>query len=87
MRDPAMDALERLRWRCRRGTRELDALMSRYLEKCYGGASLPHRQAFADLLAFDDPQLYDLLTGQVDLDEGAHKDVIRAIIRGAGYTS
>ncbi len=77
--------MERLRWRCRRGTRELDTLVSRYLEKWYGCASAVHRQAFKDLLELDDPQLYELVTGRTELEEGAHRDVVRAIVQGVGY--
>lgn len=81
-----VDQMERLRWRCRRGTRELDTLVSQYLEKCYGCASAAHRQAFEDLLALDDPQLYELVTGRTRLEEGAHRDVVRAIVQDIGYT-
>ena len=42
--------VQRLRWRCRRGTRELDALFGDWLERCYPGADAAARQAFAELL-------------------------------------
>ena len=40
--------VQRLRWRCRRGTRELDALFGDWLERCYPGADAAARQAFAE---------------------------------------
>jgi antitoxin CptB len=49
--------LSRLRWQCRRGMRELDVLMTRWLERDWAGASSAERAAFSQLLALQDPQL------------------------------
>ena len=56
----ATDA-KRLCWRCRRGTRELDLLLSRYLENDYDRARPEERAAFEKLLELPDPELYRLL--------------------------
>jgi antitoxin CptB len=53
--------LARLRWRCRRGMRELDVLLERYLEHGYPAASPAERRAFESLLELPDPQLHALL--------------------------
>ena len=39
-----------LRWRCRRGMRELDVLLERYLRERYPSAPAAEQQAFAALL-------------------------------------
>ena len=56
--------LARLRWRCRRGTRELDALLSRFLDLRYAAADAARQQAFAELLEQQDPDLWDWLVGK-----------------------
>ncbi|MEO8010656.1 MAG: succinate dehydrogenase assembly factor 2 [Dokdonella sp.] len=55
--------LSRLRWRCRRGTRELDQMLGGWLERAYPTASLDTRAAFASLLEQQDPDLWDWLLG------------------------
>lgn len=53
-----------LRWRCRRGTRELDALLGSWLVQCYAASDAVTRAAFADLLDEQDPDLWDWLVGR-----------------------
>ena len=52
----------KLRWRCRRGTKELDTLTTRYLEHFYDGADQSEQSAFAELLTLQDPELHAILT-------------------------
>jgi antitoxin CptB len=54
----------RLRWRCRRGMRELDVVLQRYLERCYPGAAPAEQRAFERLLELQDPQLLAYLMRQ-----------------------
>jgi antitoxin CptB len=62
-------AIGRLRWACRRGMRELDVLMSRYLERDFPGASSRERDAFVRLLGLQDPQLAGyLIAGESPAD-------------------
>ena len=66
------DATERsrLRWQCRRGMRELDVLMTRWLERDWATASSDERAAFNQLLALQDPQLAGyLLQGEPHPDQ------------------
>lgn len=56
--------LGQLRWRCRRGTRELDRLLSGFLEHEYAGLEQPLRFAFVELLDTPDPLLQDWLLGR-----------------------
>jgi antitoxin CptB len=55
--DESGQGLSRLRWQCRRGMRELDVLMTRWLERDWAGASSEERAAFRRLLELQDPEL------------------------------
>jgi antitoxin CptB len=54
----------RLRWRCRRGMKELDILLTRYMEERFDGASLEEQAAFGRLLEAQDPVIYAYCLGQ-----------------------
>jgi antitoxin CptB len=58
-----MSELAKLRWRCRRGMKELDVLLLAYLERHYGSAPAEEQRIFADLLELQDPQLYSYIIG------------------------
>ena len=81
-----MDAreLSRLRWRCRRGMRELDELLLRYLELRLPHAAERERDAFAGLLELPDPELLGYLAGQRPPSATADpmlEDVVARILR------
>jgi antitoxin CptB len=61
---PADASLGRLRWRARRGTRELDRLLGWWLDHRFERADAARRDDFDALLDLPDPQLWDWLTGQ-----------------------
>jgi len=61
--------LSRLRWHCRRGMKELDVVLTRYLEVDYPQASASERRAFESLLEMQDPDLYCYLVGRAALPE------------------
>jgi antitoxin CptB len=52
-----------LRWRCRRGMRELDQLMQRYLEKGWPVADDRERGLFLRLLDCEDDKLWQWFMG------------------------
>jgi antitoxin CptB len=54
----------RLRWRCRRGMKELDILLTRYLDERLAAAPAEEQAAFERLLETQDPQLYAYCMGQ-----------------------
>ncbi|HEY2779942.1 MAG TPA: succinate dehydrogenase assembly factor 2 [Steroidobacteraceae bacterium] len=54
----------RLRWRCRRGMKELDLLLTRYVDERYSIASPPEQEAFRGLLDSQDPVIYAYCLGQ-----------------------
>jgi len=76
-----MSELSRLRWQCRRGMRELDDLLLRYLDNVYPDASADEKVAFARVLELADPELNGyLLQRQVPSSE-AMAHVIKQILR------
>ncbi len=56
--------LGKLRWRCRRGMKELDLLTLGYLERHYPSAAVEEQQAFAQLLELQDPLLMRYMVGR-----------------------
>ena len=76
--------LSKLRWRCRRGLRELDTLLSRYIERRYPAADADEREAFERLLDLPDPDLFGYLVGRTDTPEESLRDVV-ARIRGLAH--
>lgn len=65
------DAPGQVRWRCRRGMKELDVLLVRWLDRRWAGAGPAARAAFVRLLELPDPQLIDwLLQGVRPADAG-----------------
>ena len=55
---------QRLRWRCRRGMRELDRILERFLERDYHELGSAERQRFAEILELPDPDLHAYLVGK-----------------------
>jgi antitoxin CptB len=75
-----VSSLSRLRWQCRRGMRELDVLMSRWLERDWTAASSAERTAFEQLLGLQDPQLAEyLLRGEPHPDPVAAGVIARML--------
>jgi len=70
--------MARLRWRCRRGMRELDVLLQRYLDHRYPVAPATEQQAFARLLELQDPQLFAYV---MDRDRPADPELLNVIRR------
>ena len=59
-----MNDLSRLRWRCRRGIREMDLLLQHFLDTVYPTLSDHERRVFARLLDESDHDLLDWITGR-----------------------
>ncbi|RZA35213.1 MAG: succinate dehydrogenase assembly factor 2 family protein [Lysobacteraceae bacterium] len=75
------DALElkRLRWRCRRGMRELDQLFGRYLDREWAGASEAGRGVFLRLLDCEDDKLWRWFMGYEQCPDEALASLIQHI--------
>lgn len=74
---------KKLRWRCRRGIRELDVLLTRFLEQEYPALSVDEKQAFHELLDTQDPVIMDWLFNKSQPDN----DRLRIIIAKLQATS
>ena len=72
----AAPAVGQLRWRCRRGMRELDVLLERYLKERYPCAPAAEQQAFTALLEAPDPQLFAYVVQRETPDDPAWAQVI-----------
>ncbi len=57
------EELGRLRWRCRRGMKELDVLLARYMDQRFCAASKAEQEAFRRLLESEDTALYGYCLG------------------------
>jgi antitoxin CptB len=72
----------RLRWRCRRGMKELDLLLSGWLDEQWITADAGRQQAFRQLLEEADPQIAEWLLGgsrpQDAVLAGLIDDIVRA---------
>lgn len=72
--------LRRLRWRCRRGMRELDQLFERYLQHAWRQAPASERGVFLQLLDTEDDKLWRWFMGY-DLPEDAPlADLVQRIL-------
>ena len=55
--------LRKLRWRCRRGMRELDQLLERWLDQAWGQSPTREREVFLRLLDTEDDTLWRWFLG------------------------
>lgn len=59
-----VDALAKLQWQCRRGTKELDYLLERFLRQQFKAADKAEQLLFVTLLELPDAQLTSYLLGE-----------------------
>ena len=76
-----MSELARLRWQCRRGMRELDELLLRYLEEFYAQDNEADKAAFREVLTLSDPELNGYLLQRQTPDDEPIARVIDRILR------
>jgi len=74
-----MNRLARLRWQCRRGTKELDLLLQRYLETRYLPADGEEKALFIKLLELEDDELLGVLMGELGVKMGEMKLLVEKI--------
>lgn len=79
--------LKRLRWRCRRGTRELDALLGGWLEQHAATADAAQLDVFDTLLDCQDPDLWDWLLGHAVPPRADWTVLVAEIRQHAGLTA
>jgi len=64
-----MPNVSKLTWRCRRGMRELDVLLERYLNRQFSKASPEEQQQFAAFVDLPDDSLIEWLLQDVSPPE------------------
>ena len=69
----------RLRWRCRRGMKELDHLLVGWLERSWLAASPDQRAAFERLLTAEDSSLWRWFTGLEQPADAGERDLVATI--------
>ena len=74
-----MTQLARLRWQCRRGTKELDLLLQSYLETGYLTADDEEKALFVELLELEDDELLAVLMGALEVEAGELKFLVEKI--------
>lgn len=80
----SMSELNKLRWRCRRGTLELDEMLIRYLERHYFDADSDERRAFLKLLEMEDSELIHFLMGEQVPDNAEIFNIVTKIRQLSG---
>ncbi|MDT4288294.1 succinate dehydrogenase assembly factor 2 [Methylomonas sp. MO1] len=71
--------INKLRWRCRRGTLELDLMLLRYLENRYLAAELLEQQTFLRMLELEDTDLMRYLMGEQLPNDDSMKNLVLVI--------
>lgn len=79
------NSISELKWQCRRGMRELDILLNKYLDKDFPQANAEQKQAFRALLELPDPDLVAYLLGGQTPPDAAIAN-IASQIRGRPHT-
>ena len=74
-----MNQLARLQWQCRRGTKELDWLLQRYLETGYLLATDEEKALFVELLELEDDELVGVLMGDLAVEAEEMKALVEKI--------
>ncbi len=85
-----MSEIARLRWRCRRGTTELDRLLTRFLEASeqgYTALDADGKACFEQLLVCEDDQLIDWLLSGKPPTEPALADITQRIRAASGLST
>jgi antitoxin CptB len=75
------DELAKLRWRCRRGMRELDAILQSFLSGPGADLDAADLARFGQILELPDPELHAYLSGRsvpADVDTARLIELIRA---------
>jgi antitoxin CptB len=78
MADPE---ISQLRWRCRRGMKELDLLLLRYVEQEYPDSGAEPQRAFRRLLSMPDPEILNLLTGRSVAEDSDLVAIVESLLK------
>jgi antitoxin CptB len=71
--------IRKLRWRCRRGMRELDQLLERWLDTQWRQSSAAERETFLRLLDSEDDRLWRWFLGHETPEDAALQRLVERI--------
>lgn len=71
-----MGEKSRLLWRCRRGVKEMDLLLERFLERCYPELNEHEQRAFEAFLEETDPDILAWIMGRAEPDSPVYRKFI-----------
>ncbi|MBU1690996.1 MAG: succinate dehydrogenase assembly factor 2 [Gammaproteobacteria bacterium] len=64
----------RIRWDCRRGMLELDIVLARFMAQNFNRLTPQEVDAFKELLAYSDPDLWGLIqSGEIGVDDNERR--------------
>ncbi|MGQ0659022.1 MAG: FAD assembly factor SdhE [Chromatiales bacterium] len=70
---------KQIRWRCRRGIKELEVLLERFLASAYSTLSEPEKCGFGRLLEEKDPDLLGWLSGRAQPEDRVLAAIVQRI--------
>ncbi|MGD8711012.1 MAG: succinate dehydrogenase assembly factor 2 [Ectothiorhodospiraceae bacterium] len=79
-----MSERSRLRWRCRRGTQELDTILGRFLDAGYDSLDESGARAFDRLLECEDDDLIDWFLNAHEPSDPALRAIVVAVRQASG---
>ena len=68
--------INRIRWKCRRGMREIDLLLREFLNNDFDKLDKKSLIIFNEILNYDDQKLYDFIFKNTKLDNLSHEHFI-----------
>jgi antitoxin CptB len=79
---PDPERARSLRWRCRRGMKELDVLFERFVEAHFADLNAGHWPELEPLLECEDDTLWDWLQNPAVPDAAGFRELLERIRRG-----
>lgn len=76
IRSESASEKSRVRWHCRRGMKELDVLLERFVVSEYDHLSSLEHRSFCELLDASDPDLYSMIMGLVPPGDSLQSQLI-----------
>ena len=61
--------VSKLKWKCRKGVRELDILLTRYLDNIFLASPMTEQNIFREFLEKDTYEILDILMDKKDFDQ------------------
>ena len=72
-----MSELSRLRWRCRRGIKEMDLVFQRFLEQEYAELSEQEKELFEQILDESDLDILDWILERQDVANTRYEGLVK----------